>query len=160
MKKSIKAVENGISRWSATATTSTGTECSESRTIPITQIAYDRAVEFVEAPGFTALVSDYLDDDEYRGLQVFLAGKPDAGDVMSKEVIMAAKRGYVASKKRSLFREMMSGVQAMRDHREGRVTLKTKEVHPITVPPIDAETVRETREALNIRARCLRSRLA
>ncbi len=47
-----------------------------------TQIAYDRGVEFVEAPGFTALVSDYLDDDEYRGLQGFLAGKPDAGDVM------------------------------------------------------------------------------
>lgn len=39
-------------------------------------------VEFVEAPGFTALVSGYLDDDEYRGLQVFLAGKPAAGDVM------------------------------------------------------------------------------
>jgi hypothetical protein len=39
-----------------------------SRMIPITQIAYDRAVEFVEAPGFTALVSDDLDDDEYRGL--------------------------------------------------------------------------------------------
>jgi len=39
-------------------------------------------VEFVEAPGFTALVSDYLDDDEYRGLQGCLAGKPDAGDVM------------------------------------------------------------------------------
>ncbi len=47
-----------------------------------TQIAYDREVEFVEAPGFTALVSDYLDDDEYRSLQVSLAGKPDAGDVM------------------------------------------------------------------------------
>ena len=39
-------------------------------------------MEFVEAPGFTSLVSGYLDDDEYRGLQEFLAGKPDAGDVM------------------------------------------------------------------------------
>jgi mRNA-degrading endonuclease RelE of RelBE toxin-antitoxin system len=39
-------------------------------------------VEFVEAPGFTGLVSDYLGDDEYRGLQMFLAGNPDAGDVM------------------------------------------------------------------------------
>lgn len=63
---------------------------------------------------------------------------------------MAAKRRYAASKKRSLFRELISGVQAMRDHRDGRVTLKSKEVHPITVPPIDAETVRETREALNM----------
>ena len=48
-----------------------------------TQIAYDREVEFVEAPGFTARVWDYLDDDEYRGLQGFLAGKPAAGDVMA-----------------------------------------------------------------------------
>jgi hypothetical protein len=47
-----------------------------------TQIAYDREVEFVEAPNFTELVSEYLGDDEYRGLQMFLAGKPDAGDVM------------------------------------------------------------------------------
>jgi mRNA-degrading endonuclease RelE of RelBE toxin-antitoxin system len=47
-----------------------------------TQIAYDREVEFVEAPGFSAFVSDYLVDDEYRVLQAFLAGKPDAGDVM------------------------------------------------------------------------------
>ncbi len=52
-----------------------------------TQSAYDRGVEFVEAPGFTAFVSDYLDDDEYRGLQVFLAGKPDAGDVMPGEPV-------------------------------------------------------------------------
>ena len=26
---------------------------------------------------------EYLDDDEYRGLQGFLAGKPAAGDVMA-----------------------------------------------------------------------------
>ena len=47
-----------------------------------TQVAYDGAVELVEAPEFTARVSDYVDDDEYRGLQEFLAGKPAAGDVM------------------------------------------------------------------------------
>ncbi len=39
-------------------------------------------MEFVEAPGFTALLRRYLDDDEYRSLQVFLAGQPHAGDVM------------------------------------------------------------------------------
>jgi putative transcriptional regulator len=38
----------------------------------------------------------------------------------------------------------------MRDHREGRLTLKTREVQPIMVPPIDADMVRETREALNM----------
>lgn len=63
---------------------------------------------------------------------------------------MAVKRRRAPRKKRSLFRELMSGVRAMRDHREKRITLKTKVVHPITVPPIDAETVRETREALNM----------
>ena len=63
---------------------------------------------------------------------------------------MAGRKQRVAKRKRSLFRETMAGVQAMRDNREGRVTLKTREVHPIAVPPIDARTVRETREALNM----------
>jgi hypothetical protein len=39
-------------------------------------------VEFIEAPTFTAMVADYLEDDEYRALQLFLAGDPEAGDVM------------------------------------------------------------------------------
>lgn len=39
-------------------------------------------MEFIEAPTFTVLVAEYLDDDEYRALQVFLAGDPEAGDVM------------------------------------------------------------------------------
>ena len=63
---------------------------------------------------------------------------------------MAAKKRPAARKKRSLFRELMSGVEAMRDHREGRLTLKTREVQPITVPPINADVVRETREALKM----------
>jgi hypothetical protein len=39
-------------------------------------------VEFLEAPTFTALVTDYLEDDEYRALQLFLAEDPEAGDVI------------------------------------------------------------------------------
>jgi hypothetical protein len=39
-------------------------------------------VEFLEAPTFTRLVGNYLGDDEYRALQLFLAGDPEAGDVM------------------------------------------------------------------------------
>ncbi len=38
----------------------------------------------------------------------------------------------------------------MRDHREGRLTLRTHEVEPITVPPVNPNVVRETREALNM----------
>ena len=44
----------------------------------------------------------------------------------------------------------MSGVEAMRRHREGRLTLRTHEVEPITVPPVDPELVRQTREALHM----------
>lgn len=39
--------------------------------------------------------------------------------------------------KRSLFNELMSGVEAIRDHREGRSTLRTHEITPIALPPID-----------------------
>lgn len=51
---------------------------------------------------------------------------------------------------RSLFRELMSGVEAMREHREGRLTLRTHEVAPITLPPVNPQLVRETREALHM----------
>lgn len=54
------------------------------------------------------------------------------------------------AKKRSLFRELMSGVGAMREHRVGRLTLKTYQVEPIAVPSVDPTFVRETREALHM----------
>jgi putative transcriptional regulator len=52
--------------------------------------------------------------------------------------------------KRRLFQELMSGVEAMRAHRQGKVTLRTHHVEPIAVPPIDPDFVRETREALHM----------
>lgn len=36
-------------------------------------------MEFVEAPVFTKLLHEYLTDDEYRALQLFLAETPEAG---------------------------------------------------------------------------------
>ncbi len=39
-------------------------------------------IRFVEAPGFTARVHDYLDDAEYAALQWALAFRPDAGDLI------------------------------------------------------------------------------
>ncbi len=39
-------------------------------------------MEFIEARTFTAHLVDYLEDDEYRVLQTFLAGTPEAGDVI------------------------------------------------------------------------------
>jgi putative transcriptional regulator len=64
---------------------------------------------------------------------------------------MAKKRKRAGfTKKRRLFSELMSGVQAMREHREGRVTLRTHNVDPITVPRVDSDFVRETREGLHM----------
>jgi putative transcriptional regulator len=54
------------------------------------------------------------------------------------------------TKKRALFSELMSGVRAMRDHREGRLTLRSHRVEPITVPAVDPDFVRETREGLHM----------
>jgi hypothetical protein len=34
--------------------------------------------------------------------------------------------------KRSLFRELMAGVDAMREHRKGRLALRTQDAKPIT----------------------------
>jgi putative transcriptional regulator len=60
---------------------------------------------------------------------------------------MAKKK---AVKRRSVFRELMSGVEAMRKHRERRVTLRTHDVEPIKVPPVDPNFVRETRQSLRM----------
>jgi putative transcriptional regulator len=54
------------------------------------------------------------------------------------------------TRRRSLFRELMSGVSAMREHREGRITLRTHRVEPIALPPLEPNLVRETREALQM----------
>jgi hypothetical protein len=47
-----------------------------------TQFAYDWLVEFVETPLFSQLLADYLDDEEYRALQLYLAGEPEAGSII------------------------------------------------------------------------------
>lgn len=39
-------------------------------------------MEFIEAPLFTELLSDFVTDDEYRELQQHLSRDPEAGDVM------------------------------------------------------------------------------
>lgn len=39
-------------------------------------------MEFIEAPLFTRLVYDYMDDAEYSAFQIGLASRPDAGDVI------------------------------------------------------------------------------
>ena len=52
--------------------------------------------------------------------------------------------------KRSVFGGIRSGIQAMRRHRENRLTLRTTQVEPIAIPHIDPDFVRETREVLGM----------
>ncbi len=39
-------------------------------------------MEFIEAPAFTRHLPDYLNDDEYKGLQAKLGANPELGDLM------------------------------------------------------------------------------
>ena len=63
---------------------------------------------------------------------------------------MATKKAAGRTTKRSLFAELMTGVEAIGAHSEGRLTLKTRDVQPIALPPVDADIVRDTREALKM----------
>ena len=45
---------------------------------------------FFETTSFTATVGDYLNDDEYRQLQVEMQANPLAGDVMPRRRIQKA----------------------------------------------------------------------
>ena len=54
------------------------------------------------------------------------------------------------SKKRDLFGDMMKGVRAMRGHREGRITLRSHHITPLSLPSIDEHTIRSTRERLHV----------
>ncbi len=60
-----------------------------------------------------------------------------------------AKTKKLANKRR-LFHELMAGVDAMREHPEGRLTLRTHPVEPIALPALKPDVVRETREALHM----------
>ena len=54
------------------------------------------------------------------------------------------------SRKRDVFGEMMEGVRAMRGHREGRITLRSHHIMPLSLPSIDEQTIRDTRERLHM----------
>lgn len=54
------------------------------------------------------------------------------------------------SKKRHVFGELMEGVGAMRAHREGRITLRSHHVPPLSLPAVDERLIRTTRERLRM----------
>ena len=57
----------------------------------------------------------------------------------------ARKRVRRKPERRSLLAELMAGVAAMKDHRRGRLTLRTHSVEPLAVRPLNARLVQETR---------------
>lgn len=54
--------------------------------------------------------------------------------------------------KRDIFEELMEGVGAMREHREGKRTLRTHQVAQQEPPTVSARFIRETRESLGMSA--------
>ena len=55
--------------------------------------------------------------------------------------------------KRDIFSELMEGVAAMKNHREGKLTLRTYNVEVAPLPKVDSKFLRDTRKKL----RCSRA---
>ena len=55
--------------------------------------------------------------------------------------------------RRQIFGEMMEGVAAMKDRREGKLTLRTYKVDVTPLPKVDSKLLRDTRKKL----RCSRA---
>ena len=53
-------------------------------------------------------------------------------------------------KKRDIFGEIMSGIESMKQHREGKITLKNYKLAATALPEIDSDFIRETREKLKM----------
>jgi putative transcriptional regulator len=52
--------------------------------------------------------------------------------------------------KRRLFDELMEGVDAMRQEREGKITLRSHRVEDLPPLEVDAELIRDTRERMHV----------
>ncbi|MGC1414111.1 MAG: helix-turn-helix domain-containing protein [Candidatus Acidiferrum sp.] len=55
--------------------------------------------------------------------------------------------------KRKIFAELLEGVQAMKKHREGKLTLRSYRVDAAPLPAVNSRLIRETRK----RMRCSRA---
>lgn len=52
--------------------------------------------------------------------------------------------------KRRLFEELVEGVDAMRQHREGKITLRSHEIEDLPPLEVDADLIRDTRERMHV----------
>jgi putative transcriptional regulator len=50
--------------------------------------------------------------------------------------------------KRKIFEELMEGVDAMKKHREGKLTLRSYKVEVTALPEVDSKFIRETRKRM------------
>jgi putative transcriptional regulator len=55
--------------------------------------------------------------------------------------------------KRKVFDEMIEGVAAMKNHREGKITLRSYKIDAAPLPRVDSKLIRDTRKRL----RCSRA---
>ena len=62
----------------------------------------------------------------------------------------ARSRKSTQPRKRSLFHELISGVAAMKAHREGRLTLRSHKVESVPAPAVDAKLILETRSSFKM----------
>jgi len=53
-------------------------------------------------------------------------------------------------KKRNIFAELMTGIEEMDKHREGKITLKTHRLEKSGLPRMNGKIIREVREGLNM----------
>jgi len=133
---------------------------------------------FFETPLFSRLLPSYLDDAEYGALQDALMREPECGDLMPgtggfRKLRWADSRqrphgegmsltkarnsrrarsakGKRVKRTRTLFDELIEGVDAMRKQRERKVTLRSHEVTERPPLTVDARVIRQTREELNV----------
>ena len=62
-------------------------------------------------------------------------------------------------KKRDIFGELVEGVAAMGAHREGRITLRSHRVAPLSLPRVDHRLIRRTRERFRMSRQAFAFRL-
>src|ERR1700688_2538164 len=65
-------------------------------------------------------------------------------------------RGNRVRAKRNILGEMMEGVSAMKNHRDGKITLRSHKVDVTPLPKVDSKLLRDTRKKLH----CSRAVLA
>jgi putative transcriptional regulator len=56
----------------------------------------------------------------------------------------------MATKKRNIAQEILEGLEEIKNHQEGKVTLRTYKVERPSLPEVDADLIRETRERFHL----------